>query len=162
MGTTPTPESGAHELTELLHEASNGNVDALNRLFPLVYDELRRLASRRLRAEREGHTLSTTALVHEAYLKLVDQTRVQWRSRAHFYAVSSHAMRRILSTYGKRRRAAKRGAGGIQLTLEDAGIAIADNRLDELVVAVKSSRSFIRRTSASSWHRASIPITRKA
>ncbi len=133
MADVPPEEAQSQGLTELLHEASNGNVEALNRLFPLVYDGLRRIAARRLRPEREGHTLSTTALVHEAYLKLVDQTRVQWQSRAHFYAVASHAMRRILITYGKRHRAGKRGGGRVHVELEEAGVVVTDDRLDELL-----------------------------
>jgi len=131
--TEPGPSSEAERLTELLEAASNGNVDALNRLFPLVYDELRRIAARRLRDEREGHTLSTTALVHEAYLKLVDQTRVHWRSRAHFCAVASHAMRRILINYGKRGKARKRGGGIVPVTLEAAGMVVAGDQVDEVL-----------------------------
>jgi RNA polymerase sigma factor (TIGR02999 family) len=81
----------------------------MDRLMPLVYDQLRRMAHRQLAAERTGHTLSTTALVHEAYLKLVDQTRAQWQDRAHFFAIAAQAMRRILVDYARRHRAARRG-----------------------------------------------------
>lgn len=120
-------------ITQLLAEASGGNVEALNRLFPLVYEELRRIAHGRLRNERQGHTLNTTALVHEAYLKLVDQDRVEWQNRAHFYAVSSRAMRRILVNYAEAKRAAKRGGGAHQVPLEEAGIVIEEARLEELL-----------------------------
>ena len=81
----------------------------MDRLVPLVYEQLRRVAHRQLEAERSGHTLSTTALVHEAYLKLVDQSRVQWQDRAHFFADASRAMRRILIDYARRHRAIRRG-----------------------------------------------------
>jgi RNA polymerase sigma factor (TIGR02999 family) len=102
-------------------------------VFPLVYDELRRLAHGRLRAERPGHTLNTTALVHEAYLKLVDQTRVEWQSRAHFYAVASTAMRRILINHAEMRRAARRGGDAVVLPLDEAAILIGDDQVDELL-----------------------------
>lgn len=127
------PRTASDPLTALLEEASGGNVDALNRLFPLVYDELRRLARNQLRSERAGHTLSTTALVHEAYLKLVDQTRVEWRNRAHFYAIAARAMRRILLNYARMRRAAKRGGEPARLSIEEAGLVLPDDRLDDLL-----------------------------
>jgi RNA polymerase sigma factor (TIGR02999 family) len=127
----PTPDS--ERLTLILARASNGNVDALNELFPLVYDELRRLARSHLRGERSDHTLNTTALVHEAYLRLVGQDRVEWQNRAHFHAVASQAMRRILINYAEARRARKRGGGRVQVTLEAAGLVIPDARLDELL-----------------------------
>jgi RNA polymerase sigma factor (TIGR02999 family) len=120
-------------LTQLLEAASGGNVEALNQVFPLVYDELRRLARNRLRAERADHTLNTTALVHEAYIKLVDQTRVQWKSRAHFYAIASRAMRRILINYAQMRRAGKRGGGAVHVSLEDAGIDLPDAQVEQLL-----------------------------
>ena len=128
-----TTETGSGDVTRLLAEASGGNVEALNDLFPLVYDELRRIAHQRLRRERPGHTLSTTALVHEAYLKLAEQKRVEWQSRAHFYAVASHAMRRILVNYAEARRAGKRGGGAEHVPLEEALVALDDAQLDELL-----------------------------
>jgi RNA polymerase sigma factor (TIGR02999 family) len=121
------------QLTVLLAEASNGNVEALNRCFPLVYDELRRLAHSRLRAESDGHTLNTTALVHEAYLRLVDQTRVQWQGRAHFFAIASRAMRRILINYAEMKKAAKRGGTAPHVQLDELGISLDDNQLDDLL-----------------------------
>jgi RNA polymerase sigma-70 factor (ECF subfamily) len=123
----------ADQLTALLEAASGGNVEALNRVFPLVYEELRRLAHNQLLSERDGHTLDTTALVHEAYIKLVDQTRVQWRNRAHFFAIAARAMRRILLNYARARRAEKRGGEPVRIPLEDAGIVVASDRLDELL-----------------------------
>ena len=98
------------QVTRLLIEANAGDRGALNDLFPLVYDQLRGLARARLRSERPDHTLNTTALVHEAYLKLVDQKRAEWRNRAHFFAIASQAMRRILIDYARMKNAAKRGA----------------------------------------------------
>ena len=98
-------------ITEALFALRQGAPDAMERLAPLVYEQLKRIARRQLRAEPVGHTLSTTALVHEAYLKLVDQTRAEWQDRGHFFAVASGAMRRILVDYARRYRASRRGAG---------------------------------------------------
>lgn len=109
-------------------------MEALNELFPLVYDELRRLARRRLRREREGHTLTPTALVHEAYLKLVGQTRVEWQNRAHFYAVASQAMRRILVNHAEARNAQKRGGSARHLSLDEVELAFTDDEVEELLV----------------------------
>lgn len=120
-------------LTRLLEEASEGNVQALNRLFPLVYEELKRLARSRLRDERPDHTLNTTALVHEAYMKLVDQSRVRWQNRAHFFAIASRAMRRILVNHAEARHAGKRGGGAVHLPLDEAGLVIGDDDLEELL-----------------------------
>jgi RNA polymerase sigma factor (TIGR02999 family) len=131
--TAATPEPDRGQVTQLLAAASDGNVEALNQLFPLVYRELLGLARNRLRAERRGHTLNTTALVHEAYLKLVEQKHVAWQNRAHFYAIASRAMRRILINYAEMRRAGKRGGGAVPIALEDAGIVFADHQIDELL-----------------------------
>jgi RNA polymerase sigma-70 factor, ECF subfamily len=97
------------EVTELLAEWKLGRKDALDRLMPLVYRELRRIAGRQMRDERAGHTLQPTALVHEAFLRLVDQSRADWQNRAQFVAVSAQLMRRLLVDHARRRRAAKRG-----------------------------------------------------
>jgi RNA polymerase sigma factor (TIGR02999 family) len=115
----------------------NGAPNAMERLAPLVYEQLKRIARRHLRAESPGHTLSTTALVHEAYLKLVDQTRAEWQDRGHFYAVASGAMRRILVDYARRYSAARRGGGDDgkpvrPITLDHIDIANAE-RADVLV-----------------------------
>jgi RNA polymerase sigma factor (TIGR02999 family) len=97
------------EITEALVALRDRTPDAMDQLLPLVYDRLRGMAHRQLKAEPAGHTLSTTALVHEAYLRLVDQTRTEWQDRSHFFAVASRAMRRILVDYARRHRAARRG-----------------------------------------------------
>src|SRR5215510_10360221 len=97
------------EVTQLLLAWSNGDEKAQDQLMPLVYQELHRLARRRLLQERAGHTLQTTALVHEAYLRLVGQKKSKWQNRAHFYAIAAQMMRRILVDYARRRRYAKRG-----------------------------------------------------
>ena len=106
-------------VTRLLIEAADGDRAKLGDLFDLVYGELLGLAGRHLRNERSDHTLSSTALVHEAYIKLVDQSRVEWQSRAHFYAVASQAMRRILVSYARKRNAQKRGGGEHVVTLHE-------------------------------------------
>ena len=106
------------DVTRLLHEASGGGREAFDRLLPFVYDELRRLAGAQVRLEREGHTLNATALVHEAYVRLVNQDRVSWKGRAHFFAVASMAMRRILVNYAEARRAQKRGGGAPHVDLD--------------------------------------------
>jgi RNA polymerase sigma factor (TIGR02999 family) len=106
------------EITRLLHRASGGQKEAFDRLFPLVYEELRGLARAKLRAERDGHTLNATGLVHEAYLRLVDQDRVEWKSRAHFFAMAALAMRRILVNHAKGRKRIKRGGGAAPVPLE--------------------------------------------
>jgi len=125
------------DITGLLIAWRAGDQDALNDLFPRVYDELRRIAHRRLGREREGHTLGTTALVNEAYLKLVDQTRAQWTDRAHFFAVAARVMRRILVDYARRHQAQKRGGAKVPVTLDDDALAnatlVADERADMLV-----------------------------
>ena len=128
-----------HQVTDLLGAWRRGETDALDRLFPLVYDELRRVASRQLEREATGHTLDTTALVHEAYLRLVDQTRVAWADRAHFFAIAARAMRRVLLDHARRHRATKRGGGVLPATLDDGtpvgsnGDADADGRAATLI-----------------------------
>ena len=110
------------EVTQLLVDWSQGNQAARDQLMPVVYDELRRLAHHYLRRERPEHTLQATALVHEAYLQLVDQRSVQWQNRAHFFGIAAQLMRRILAEYARSRAAAKRGGGEPRLSLdEDAG-----------------------------------------
>jgi RNA polymerase sigma factor (TIGR02999 family) len=109
-----------HEITRLLTDWSRGDRQALEKLTPLVYDELRRLASRYLRRERSGHTLQSTALVHEAYLKLVEQKNVKWQSRAHFFGIAAQMIRRILVDYARAHNADKRGAGAEKLSLDEA------------------------------------------
>ena len=121
--TTP----GSHEVTELLVDWSNGNPQALEQLMPLVYKELHRLAASYLRRERSGHTLQSTALVNEAFLKLVDQTRVQWKNRAHFFGVAAQMIRRILVDHARGHQAAKRGSNAPKLSLDEA-LGVPDPR----------------------------------
>jgi RNA polymerase sigma factor (TIGR02999 family) len=114
----PTAEALQGTVTRLLVEAGRGHRDSLNQLFPLVYEELRLLARAQLRGWRNEKTLNTTALLHEAYLKLVDQTSSDWRSRGHFRAVAAKAMRHILIDHARGRGAAKRGGGRAAVSLE--------------------------------------------
>lgn len=111
------------DVTDLLVDWSKGDQVALNKLMPLVYDELHRLASRHLRHERAGHTLQTTALVHEAYLKLVDQKNANWQNRVQFFAAAAQVMRHILVDYARSRRALKRGGDYCRLSLDEAVIS---------------------------------------
>ena len=108
------------DVTELLIQWSHGDKAAEDRLLPLVYDELRRRAASYLRQERPGHTLQATALVHETYLALVNQRRVQWQNRAHFLGLAAQLMRRILVEHARRHQSAKRGGARHQVTLDDA------------------------------------------
>jgi RNA polymerase sigma factor (TIGR02999 family) len=106
-------------VTGLLIDWGNGDRGALDRLMPMVYEELRGIARRHLNMERSPQTLQSTALVHEAYVRLIDQNRVQWRDRAHFFAVSARLIRRILLDHARRRHAEKRGGASQRVTLED-------------------------------------------
>ncbi|MEQ9568604.1 MAG: sigma-70 family RNA polymerase sigma factor [Longimicrobiales bacterium] len=105
------------DVTRLLHDMSDGSEEAAERLYPRVYAELKAIAATRLRAERAGHTLSATALVHEAYLKLVRQSDVDWQNRGHFFSIAARAMRRVLLDYAIARKAEKRGGGAPLVTL---------------------------------------------
>jgi RNA polymerase sigma factor (TIGR02999 family) len=107
-------------VTALLDEWGRGNTSALNQLLPLVYAELRRIAARQLRSERSNHTLQPTALVHEVYLRLVDQRQVDWQSRAHFFGVAARIMRRILVDHARRHGAGKRGEGVRCVSIDEA------------------------------------------
>lgn len=118
------------DVTRLLTDWRGGDQQALEQLAPLVYDELRRLAGRYLRRERVNHTLQSTALVHEAYLRLIDQSRVQWQNRAHFFGVAAQMIRRILVDHARGHQAAKRGAGVARLSLDEALDASAPRDLD--------------------------------
>jgi RNA polymerase sigma factor (TIGR02999 family) len=110
----------SNQVTQLLAGWNRGEAGALERLMPVVYDELRRLAAKSLRSEKPGHTLQPTALIHEAYLRLVDQRLPEFESRAHFFGVASRLMRQILVDHARSRVAAKRGAGGVKISLDDA------------------------------------------
>jgi len=120
------------EVTQLLLAWNDGDESALERLVPLVYNELRRLAQRRMRLERPDHTLQTTALINEAYLRLVDVRNVHWHNRAHFFALCARLMRRILVDYARGRRYAKRGGGAQPITL-DQSLPVAAGRSPDLV-----------------------------
>jgi len=111
------------DLTRLLHRWNRGEPEALGELFPLVYAELRRLARRALSRERRGHTLQPTALVHEAFLRLVPQQDKSWQNREHFFAVCAGLMRQVLVDHARRRGALKRGSGGLKVTLTEADAA---------------------------------------
>ena len=113
------------QITEMLQDWSDGNREALEMLLPLVYDELHKQATRFLRRERAGHTLQTTALINEAYLKLIDQHEVKWQNRAHFFGIAAQAMRRILVDYAKTRHREKRGGADENLPLEEAVFAVS-------------------------------------
>jgi RNA polymerase sigma factor (TIGR02999 family) len=120
------------EITQLLTDWSRGDESAVSKLFPLVYGQLHRLASAYMRRERKDHTLQTTALVHEAYLRLVDQHNLNWQTRAHFFAVAARVMRNILVDYARGRGRAKRGAGLSELPLAEVAV-MSDERVDELI-----------------------------
>lgn len=113
-------EFKGHEITQILREWSGGNREALDKLMPFVFEELHRQAARYLRRERPDHTLQTTALINEAYLKLIDQRDVRWESRTHFFAIAAQAMRRILVDYARTRHREKRGGDDLKLPLEEA------------------------------------------
>ncbi len=121
-------DNSPHEISQLLHAWSDGNREALDALLPLVYDELRRQAHRFLRRERQNHTLQTTALIHEAYLKLIEQNRVNWQNRAHFFAISANLMRRILVNYAKAKHRVKRGGDAENLPLDETILIVSDKR----------------------------------
>ncbi len=125
-------------VTELLQRAEAGDLTAPDLVYSMVYDNLRLLARRQLRREAEGHSLSTTALVHEVYLKLVDQRRSQVRDRAHFFAIAATAMRRILVDHARRHGAVKRGAGAKRVPLETVEGLAVDERA-ELLVALDAA-----------------------
>jgi len=129
MGETPPGQ-----VTRLLQAWSDGNAAALEQLTPLVYEELRRLAARYMGRERPGHTLQTSALINEAYLRLVDARGVQWHNRAHFFAVSAQVMRRILVDFARARQNLKRGGGARPLPLEEAHVAAPERSADLLAL----------------------------
>jgi RNA polymerase sigma-70 factor (ECF subfamily) len=132
-----------HEITELLAEWSDGNQAALDKLYPLVYDELHRLAKRHMRRERKGHTLQTTALINEAYVRLVDQKQVHWENRAHFFAISARIMRRILIDHARRYAYAKRGGGAQKVSLEEAA-PLANGPAREMLLLDEALKSLAK------------------
>ncbi len=145
MTQPPSPQ----EVTELLVAWSDGDRAALDQLMPLVYEELRRLAHRYLGRERAGHTLQTTALVNEAYLKLINEREMRWQNRAHFFAVSAQLMRMILVDYARNRNYAKRGGGAQRVSFDEA-LVVSDERAAELIAlddALTSLAAFDERKS---------------
>lgn len=125
-------EHRPHEISELLTAWSNGDQDAVNQLIPIVYQELHRLAARYMRKEKPGITLQTSALVNEAYLKLVDQKNVRWQNRAHFFGIAAQLMRRILLDHARSRARLKRGGGDLKLSLDPEAIAGSNGAQDFL------------------------------
>ena len=126
-----------NEVTKLLERWREGNREALDALLPLVYDELRRLAHRHLRNERQEHTLQSTALVHEAYFRLVGQNFPEWQGRTHFFAIAAQLMRQILVDYARSRRAAKRGSGVCMVALDE--LEVLPQRRDVDIVALNDA-----------------------
>lgn len=123
------------DITEILREWSGGKREALDQLLPLVYAALHRQAARYLSRERSDHTLQTTALINEAYLKLIDQRNVEWQSRAHFFGIAAQAMRRILVDYARTRQREKRGGPDAKLPLDEATlVAVEDQSVDLMVL----------------------------
>jgi RNA polymerase sigma-70 factor (ECF subfamily) len=126
-------DPSSSDVTMLLKRFSDGDQGALAELMPLIYNELHRLASSYLRRERSDHTLQTTALVHEAYLRLVDQKDAHWKGRGHFLAVAAQTMRRILVDYARRHKAGKRGGPLPRLSLEE-GVAVSEEQSESLLL----------------------------
>ena len=120
-------------ITEMLHQWTLGKTEVMNELLPKIYDELHRRAKAYLRRERQNHTLQPTALVHEAYLKLIDQRDDNWQSREHFFAIAAQAMRRILVDHARNRHRVKRGGSSEDLPLEEALLAVADESNVDLI-----------------------------
>ena len=138
------------EVSQLLRAWSEGDKAAFDKLMPLVYQELRQMAKRYMDRQQAGHTLQTTALIHEAYLRLMDcRQEVPWQNRAHFFGVAAKAMRHILVDYARTRQAAKRGGGGFQVSLDEAAMPV-EERAAELVgldEALQSLAAFDQRKS---------------
>lgn len=126
-------QSHPGEVTRLLDRAKRGEPAAVERLLPLIYDELKSVARGFMRGERPGHTLQPTALVHEAYMRLVDVDKMDWQGRAHFVAMAARLMRRVLIDHARRRRAEKRGGNAVRVEFDEGFPAVADGRLEELL-----------------------------
>jgi RNA polymerase sigma factor (TIGR02999 family) len=126
--------ASSHEVTQLLDQLTRGNPDAMAGLMPLLYAELHKLALHHLRRERTDHTLQPTALVHEAYLRLVGQQRVRWQNRAHFFGIAAQMMRRILVDHARAHTASKRGSGERPISLDDAVASIPGVNVDVLAL----------------------------
>ncbi len=136
----PAHPYNPHELTQLLVDWCDGDESAPDKLFPLVYAELKRTARRFMRKETPGHTLQTTALVNEAYLRLIDQTRVHWQNRAHFYAIAATVMRRILVDHARSHARVRRGGGAGKISLDEVA-TLSDERAAELLALDEALQS---------------------
>lgn len=132
----------SHDITGLLVAWRQGDQTALDGLFPLVYDELRRIAHRQLVHERPDHTLATNGLIHEAYLRLVDQKRAQWADRAQFFAVAARVMRRVLLDHARQHLAGKRGGGRQRVSLDDEALSVEERA--EILVAMDEALDRLR------------------
>src|SRR5215510_11425805 len=126
--------ASSQNITRLLLDWRNGDQTALDRLMPLVYEELRRMANHYMRNERRGHTLQTSALVNEAYLRLVDHENIEWQNRAHFFGVAAQAMRRILVDYARGRNYQKRGAGAQHVSLDEAAMVTEEHAAEMIAL----------------------------
>ena len=133
-----------HEISRILQEWSDGGTDVSEKLMPLIYDELRRQASRYMRRERIGHTLQTTALIHEAYLKLIDKPDVNWQNRAHFFGVAAQVMKRILVDHAKSKRRDKRGGIAENLPLDEARFVISEGKSVDLIALDEALTRFAK------------------
>ena len=131
------PSKLSQNVTALLIDWGEGDKDALDQLLPIVYAELRRQAARFLRKERVGHTLQTTALIHEAYIRLIDQRRVKWQNRSHFFGIAAQLMRRILVDHARSKHREKRGGSDVRVSLADATLVAKNKDLD--VVALDAA-----------------------
>jgi RNA polymerase sigma factor (TIGR02999 family) len=126
-------QQAPREITQMLIELTDGNEDVVNQILPHIYDELRRLAGSYLRRERADHTLQPTALVHEAYMKLIDQKRVKWQNRAHFFGIAAQVMRRILLDHARKHQAEKRGGEFEKLPIEEEILIVSHDKSAELI-----------------------------
>lgn len=142
-GPTDSPTGSPDEVTRLISRCAEGDSDSFDRLMPLVYEDLRRIAHRRLRSERTGHTLNTTAVVHEAYLQLVNQATATWRARAHFFAVAARVIRHILIDYARARRTQKRAGSDLLIPMREDLVG-EESRTVELLALEEALRNLAK------------------
>ena len=126
-------DESSHDITQMLIELTDGNTEVVNQILTRIYDELRKLASSYLRRERADHTLQPTALVHEAYMKLIDQKKVHWQNRAHFFGIAAQVMRRILLDHARKHNADKRGGEAEKLPIEEEILVVSHEKSAELI-----------------------------
>jgi RNA polymerase sigma-70 factor, ECF subfamily len=137
-------QTSTQDLTQMLIQLSEGKSQVVDDILPLIYDELRSLASNYLRRERSDHTLQPTALVHEAYIKLIDQTQVKWQNRAHFFGIAANIMRRILVDYARKHHADKRGGDAEKLPLEEEILIVSEGKSAELLALDEALENLAR------------------